>query len=85
MIILQILEYLAVAILVLLVVTQVVIPLIFGGRTWWLFRSSTKALAEKQDALNELKTEQQAVKMDKEVQRVRQKLDKEKTPTKEEA
>lgn len=82
MIVLNLLEWLAIIIGTLLVISQIVVPLIFGGRTWWLFRESTKSIAEKQEELRKIEAEKKAVSLDKEVKKARQQLDRAKNKTK---
>jgi len=50
---------------VFLVVTQVILPAIFGKQTFWLFRKSYKDVATKENELAELRTQKTMANLDK--------------------
>ncbi len=63
------------------ILSQVVIPPFIGKKTFWIFRKSEKKLHKREDELDDLKTEEEIVDIQKEIQKKKAELNDKMTGT----
>lgn len=67
---LRIVEFGVVALFVLIIVTQIILPPLIGKRFFWFFKKTEKNLRGKQSELMDARTEKETRKVEREVARV---------------
>lgn len=76
-----ILEPVVIILTAVFILSQIIIPPLIGKQTFWIFRKSEKRLHKKEEELSDLKTEEEIVDIQKEIQKKKANLNDKMTGT----